>query len=346
MTPVAAAAVVVGYGSVGRRHAAVASSLAPALAIVESKAEAREGAATDHPQATIAADLAGLDSAGFPWPDAVAVIATWGPSHASVFHALADRGVRRILCEKPMASSVCDAVTMVARARRDGIALGVHHYVRYAGLAPALRALAAEHQLGQPVSLVVEGGAACLLTNGIHFVDFASELFDGEPERVVSTASGDPINPRSPDLHLYGGTAIWSFAEGREAIISFSNRSSVAPSARIFYRDAVVELDGALEARVLRRDPEAVQRFPAVTRTGPASELRFQGTIPGVRGYLDGMRRAFEDVASGDVLCPGEAGAAAVTACIGALVASRDGRSVTLPVDPASTQGREPWPIS
>jgi len=254
--------------------------------------------------------------------------------------------VRRILCEKPMASSVGDAATMVDRARRDGIALGVHHYVRYAGLAPALATLAAEHELGQPVSLVVEGGAACLLTNGIHFVDFAIELFGAEPERVVSTASGDPINPRSPDLHLYGGTAIWSFADGREAVITFSNRSSVAPSARIYYRDAVVELDAMLEARVLRRDPAAVQRFPAVTRTGPASELRFQGTVPGVRGYLDGMRRAFEDVVDGDVLCPGEAGAAAVTACIGALVASRDGHAVTLPLDPSSKQGREPWPIS
>ena len=190
------------------------------------------------------------------------------------------------------------------------------------------------------------GGASCLVTNGVHWVDVAIQLFEAAPERVVSTAGGEAINPRDATLRFYGGTAIWSFAEGREAIISFSNRSSVAPSARIFYRDAVVELDGALEARVLRRDPEAVQRFPAVTRTGPASELRFQGTIPGVRGYLDGMRRAFEDVAGGDVLCPGEAGAAAVTACIGALVASRDGRSVTLPVDPASALGREPWPIS
>src|SRR4051794_18894303 len=99
-------ALVIGYGSIGRRHARVLASLTPALVIVNRRESVRTQAAHDHPGARVVERLEELDQEDFPWADTLAVIATWGPSHASLFHALADRGVRRILCEKPLAASV------------------------------------------------------------------------------------------------------------------------------------------------------------------------------------------------------------------------------------------------
>lgn len=339
---------VLGVGSVGRRHARTLAALLGNLALVEAVPAAREAAAAEHPTARVVADLPSLDRHAPDYPRAVAVIATWGPSHAELFHALAQRGVRRILCEKPMAASVADADSMATRARREGIALSVHHYIRYAGLAPALHRVTQEHSLGPPVALVVTGGASCLVTNGIHWLDFAAELFDAAPRRVVSTAAGAPINPRSPDLAIYGGTAAFDFGEGREALLSLNNGSSVALTARVYYKDGVAELDGDLSLRLRRRDPEAVARFPAVTRTGPAAETLFEGVPPGLVAYLDGMRLAAEDVRRGvpEVLCPPEAGSQAVSACVGALVAARDGHRIDLPIDPGSSDGRQQWPIS
>jgi hypothetical protein len=60
------------------------------------------------------------------------------------------------------------------------------------------------------------------------------------------------------------------------------------------------------------------------------------------------MRRAAEDVRRGepDVLCPPEAGRVAVSACIGALAAAREGRRIDLPIDPGTSVGKERWPIS
>jgi predicted dehydrogenase len=194
---------------------------------------------------------------------------------------------------------------------------------------------------------VVDGGAACLLTNGIHWIDFAIELFGSAPERVVSTAKGEAINPRSPDLMLYGGTALWSFGGGREAVISFNNGSSVAPRARIYLRNAVAELDGELNVVLRRRDMEAVQRFPKVTRTGAAVETLYEGAVPGFVEYLAGMGNAIREVRDGGPLtCDGADGAAAVTACVGALAASRSGRAEALPIDPDGAEGRQTWPIS
>ena len=239
--------VIVGYGSIGKRHARTLASLGASLAIVNRGEAARAKAAEAHPSARIAPGLEDLDRDGFPWASSAAVISTWAPSHADLFHLLAERGVRRILCEKLMASSVAAAFSMVARAELEGIALGINHTFRYALLAPAIRSLAAKARLGDPVSLVVEAGAACLVTNGVHWVDFAGEIFGGEPVRAEGTVRGVPINPRSPELLLYGGTAIWTFAGRREAVLTFSRCSSLLPRARVFFRDGIIVIGHVIE---------------------------------------------------------------------------------------------------
>jgi predicted dehydrogenase len=236
---------------------------------------------------------------------------------------------------------------MVGRAEEEGITLATHHLIRYAGLVPALHRMFAEYHLGEPVAVVVEGGAACLLTNGLHWIDFAIELFNSEPQSVISTAYGEPINPRSSDLMIYGGTAVWSFGDRREAIITFNNRSSLALRALVYLRDAVVELDGVLNTVLRLRDPTAVAQFPAITRTGPASELIFEGLPPGVLEYMDGIRAAIQNVQQGGaVTSSGAVGATAVSACIGALVSSRERQRIDLPIDPVSSVAQEQWPIS
>src|SRR4051794_12411965 len=145
-------ALLIGYGSVGRRHAQVLSTITPSLVIIDGKESSCRQAAYDHPGARVVERLEELDQEDFPWADTLAVIATWGPSHASLFHALADRGVRRILCEKPLAASVVQADGMVGRAIREEIALAVNHYFRYDGVVAALQQYMAEQELGSPVA--------------------------------------------------------------------------------------------------------------------------------------------------------------------------------------------------
>jgi predicted dehydrogenase len=338
----------IGYGSVGWRHALTLSELTPDLTIVDTNSDARARALQAHPKARVVRNLEELDGVEFPWGSAVGVIASWGPAHAAHFHALADRGVRRILCEKPMAASVHDAFAMAVRAERDHIALNVHHFIRFARLVPALRLFLSEHELGEPVSFVVEGGAGCLLTNGIHWIDFAADLFGQNPERVLSTAFGQPINPRSQDLMMYGGTAVWSFSGGREAVFSLSNLSSVTLTARVYLRDATVEVDKDLQTVIIRRrDQAAVAKFPAVTRIGPATEILFEGRLPGMPTYLEGIKNAITELEQGaELTCPGALAAEAVGSSVGALVASRERKSIGLPLSPDSPWGRESWPIS
>ena len=147
---------------------------------------------------------------------------------------------------------------------------------------------------------------------------------------------------------------MWRFDGGREAVISFSNRSSVFPDVHLYYRDAVIRLgyivgdtDEYISAAVLRRDRASVQRFPAITRTGKPIDVLADGQLPGVRGFNDGLRAAALELLGSDMRsAPASVGVQSVSSCIGALVSARERKVVELPIDPGSSLGQETWPIS
>ncbi|MBI4305289.1 MAG: Gfo/Idh/MocA family oxidoreductase [Chloroflexi bacterium] len=318
------------------------------LAIVDFKREAAERASSDLPDATVAGGLAELDAMPWSWDTTVGVIATWGPSHAAFFDELARRGVRRVLCEKPLANSVSAGAAMLKTADELGIILGCHHHFRYSGIIPGLTQLTGAAGLGEPRAMVVQGGAVGLVTNGIHYIDVACELFGRGPEHVVSSAVGLRINPRSPDLMFYGGTAAWSFGEGREATICFNNGASLAASVWIYYRDAVAKLSDRLDTvELCRRPADQVERFPAVTRVGAASEVVFNGPVPGLVSREERTIKQLAELETGIVqIFPPAQALEAVGSCIGALAAGAQGRVVPLPVKPDSEIGRTEWLIS
>jgi hypothetical protein len=342
----AASGVVLGYGSIGRVHAKILADRYGRIAVVDVAPAALSRAATDLDGAVLGSSVDELDRLRWDWSSTLAVIATWGPSHARDFDALRARGVRKVICEKPLASSVHAAHQMVEAAGAQGIALGVHMQRRYSGLVGAIQRLEAEHALGPPVALVVHGGAKCMVTNGIHFVDLGAQIF-GAPRSVVARLDGEPINPRSPTLLFFGGTAVWSFADGREAAVTFLNGSAVSPTVLVYYRDAVLDLSAEPDAVLRARRSDDVRRWAAVTRTSAASETIFAETLPGVVAGAEPTIRLIEEVERGSVVTfPPPLAVEALGACVGALAAARDGVSVPLPIDPGSEIGLTEWPIS
>lgn len=340
-------AVVCGYGSIGRRHASLLAPRFDRLAVVDVDADARERAAADHVGVLVAADLDQLAATGWDLRASLAVIATWGPSHHDLFVRLVDLGCRHVLGEKPVADSIERGHAMVRLADDHAVAFGVHYIRRYTGLAEGLGALAAELHLGPVEHIAIHGGARCLVTNGIHFVDTACELYGAEPAGVISTARSDPMNPRSRELGFYQGTSVWSFPDGREVAMSFTNRSSLKERIVLYHRDAVVEVFDSRCAVARRRPLADVAAAPSVTRAGDASETVFDGEVPGLRSGTEATGHLVDAIVERDrsVLRP-EAILRSLHATIGALAAGRDGVRVALPIDPASALGRERWPIS
>jgi predicted dehydrogenase len=83
---------VVGYGSVGRHHAPVLTDRCGRLAVVDLDEGARAAARADHDGAVVHRSLDGLDDQDWNWAEARAVVATWGPSHATLVDELLERG--------------------------------------------------------------------------------------------------------------------------------------------------------------------------------------------------------------------------------------------------------------
>lgn len=340
-------AVLIGYGSIGRYHARLLQQRHEQLAIVDFNKEAQRQARDVCPQATVVSNCNMLEQQGWDWARTVAVIATWGPSHGTVFADLATRGIHHILCEKPLAHSVKVGADMIASAQELGITLGVHHHLRYSNFATGLSSLAHDLELGPPCAVVFHGGTLGHVTSGIHYIDLASELFGQGPESVIGSVVGDPINPRSPALRLYGGSAVWDFGQGRELSMCFSNLSSVNVSMHVYYRNAMVNVSPYFDVEVLRRDQAEIEKFPAVTRIGVPTDVAFAGDVPGKYPIEACTHRLLDEIESGHIeVLPPALALQALSACIGAIEAGEKGRRVSLPIDPMSELGKKEWPIS
>ena len=338
---------IIGYGSIGRYHAKIASDRYTRIAIADSNPDARASAESEYPAAVVVSGLDDLAAAGWDWSDTLATVATWGPSHSDIVSSLIEHGVKQILCEKPLSNSVASGAQMLELARHNGVTLAVHHHRRYSGLAQGLADLTGKYGLGEPMAVYVQGGATGLVTNGIHQLDWASEIFGAWPKSVVSTAEALHINPRSPDLGFYGGTATWRYSGGRDLSISYTNLSSVSQSIHVYYRNAIADIDRLAQVRLRGRSHEDIDRFPAVTRTGEATDVLFEGAVPGFREVTDATSIILDELEAGEISTfPPEGALTAVGACIGALASGRDGVRINLPIHPESQLGREEWPIS
>lgn len=108
-------------------------------------------------------------------PDVVAICVPTA-LHNSVFADIVRRAPKAIVCEKPLASCVEDAETMVAAAERAGALLLVNYMRRFM---PAFAKLKARIEAGEFGGFYkgLQWYSRGLLNNGSHFVDLLTFLF-------------------------------------------------------------------------------------------------------------------------------------------------------------------------
>jgi scyllo-inositol 2-dehydrogenase (NADP+) len=226
----------IGYGLAGRHFHGPLIRATPGLAvtaIVVRDAARREHAAVDFPAAHL-----------WPSPDAVwarrddfdlVVVATPPGSHAQLAAAAIDARLALVV-EKPLASNADAARALVDRAEAAGVLMVPFHNRRWDSDQMTLRALIAEHTLGdvyryesrferwrprpdpaawREATAAAEGGGI-LLDLGVHLVDQAICLF-GPPHRVygeVAARRGGADDDVFIALHHRSGTVshLWAGA--------------------------------------------------------------------------------------------------------------------------------------
>jgi 1,5-anhydro-D-fructose reductase (1,5-anhydro-D-mannitol-forming) len=157
----------------------------------------------------------------------VVYISTTNERHCQQTLAAAAAG-KHVLCEKPLALSVADAVTMRDACAGAGVVMGTNHHLRHAPTIRAMRRLVAEGAIGTPRAVRVfhavglperlqtwrvqstEAGGGVALDITVHDTDTLRFLLDDEVVEVTA-------------LETNQGMAVEGLADGMMGVMRFSS---------------------------------------------------------------------------------------------------------------------------
>ncbi len=166
-------------------------------------------------------------------PDIIS-ICTWPASHAEITIESAIRGVKGILCEKPMAENLGQADKMISACEENGVKLAIDHQLRFAGNYVAAKELLEDGAIGKLYRIYAICGGGDLKDNATHTVDLMRFIYGDRPiEWVVGQIE------RIGNLKRYGldseqfALGYWKFTDNVRAIIEVGE--DTAPGYHYIY---------------------------------------------------------------------------------------------------------------
>jgi predicted dehydrogenase len=162
-------------------------------------------------------------------------VATSDHLHAQIVQDAVAAGVRGILCEKPLATTLADADRMIDACERHGVAMTVDYFRHYRPhWNGALREFG-DGPLGAVRRIVASYGGprSMLFRNGSHLIDVTCWYAGGEPEWAIGVLDDEhqDYGPRyagdggkNPALEP-GGSGLVQFDNGVRAFINISKRT-------------------------------------------------------------------------------------------------------------------------
>lgn len=133
-------------------------------------------------------------------------VATYAPVHAEMTLACAERGVRAVYCEKPMATRLADAERMASTCEKAGALLVINHNRRFNPNYRRLRDLVVDGKLGDLTSASLRWSNGRLANTGTHMID-AVCMVTGRNVRAVSGTLdlSNKSDCRGAQFHDQGG---------------------------------------------------------------------------------------------------------------------------------------------
>lgn len=320
--PTGLRAAVIGLGRMGMRHVEAITGLGMTICGVSDIAEQARAAARETYKLDPSASFAdGAEMLHSVRPDAL-VVATTAPSHARFVVAAAKAGVRYILCEKPMATSLGEAREMMDACSRSGTVLAINHQMRFMEQYTRVKALIGSEQLGPLASVVVAASNFGLAMNASHYFEMFRYV-SGVPIYSVNAWFEDAklANPRGPQFEDRSGRVLARSQSGPSLYLDFSvnagNGVNVVYICR--YGQIVVdELNGAM--RVVTRKSEF--RDLPTTRYGMPSDIHAEGIAPA--DVVGPTKALWTALLAGQSYPDGEAGIHALACCVAAHVSHEE----------------------
>lgn len=335
-SPVGMRAAVIGLGRMGMRHLEAVTSLGMSVVgVADTDRKAQAAAQSAHGIDSSACFSDGVEMLLNVRPEAL-VIATTAPSHAPLVLAAAEAGVRYILCEKPMATSLSDAREMLKTCSRAGALLAINHQMRFMEQYTRVRTLIDTEELGPLASVLVAASNFGLAMNGSHYFEMFRYV-SGLSIRSVNAWLEDSklANPRGSQFEDRSGRVL-ARADGDVSMyLDFSANAGNGVSVVYTCRNGQIfvdELSGFM--RVVSRKAEF--RDLPTTRYGMPSDIHAENIAP---ADVVGPTKALWSALLGGQSYPGaDAGLHALACCVAVHVSHESGGS-TVGIDDQSLPG-------
>jgi predicted dehydrogenase len=295
-------AAIVGFGGMGQRHyAAYQGSSCEVVAICDWQPEKVRDRMRDLPGDRVFADHAAMLDA-VPDLDLVSVVSN-GPTHAAIAIDAMERGVPRVLCEKPMATTLEMAERVAACAARTGARLAVNHVRRWSADYARVKQLVASGVIGRLRHITFTSGSTGLGNFATHAFDTMRYLFESEPVSVTGWVdrTGTP-NSRGAHFVDPGGYGVVQFAGGQRGFVDASEDTGVQYMFTLIGEYGRIEIDELNNAWRIRARTPATRAAPLTRYGSEMAAVPFDASEP--YDLVTLTRRAIDELAGdGPISC-------------------------------------------
>lgn len=203
-------------------------------------------------------------------------VASNGPTHAPIAIEAADAGIKRILIEKPMATSIAEAEQVAAAATRTGARISVNLIRRWSDSYLALKKLIDDGTYGPVRHMYYHSGSTGLGNFVIHAFD-TMRMLGGSDAKWVSGAldpTGTP-NPRGADYVDPAGFGMVMFENGMRGLVDSGEDTGLQYLMIVATPHARIEIDELnTRWRVTMRTEES-RKSPFTRYGNPMEEISF-----------------------------------------------------------------------
>lgn len=236
-------AILVGNGSVGKRHLVHLKAVASSISVIDPNPSNLVDSSANVAKFISIEDLnkSLVQSADYFGEDDFAIVSNWGPDHLRATSSLVSMGMKRFLVEKPLASSLRQ-LSQYENLVSKNVLIWCNYHLRSSSGKQAILKFQKTQNLDSPISISVTGGAKCLSTTGIHWIDFAVNLFHDSPYQINGNVVSHDINPRNTNLSFLEGLAFFRFSQGRTLLLDFHNASQSDAIITILWRHHMAEI--------------------------------------------------------------------------------------------------------
>jgi predicted dehydrogenase len=337
--------IILGLGSIGKHHAEFLSSYKGELVCIDPNIAARNWI-QDNFELDKAMAFSSLQEAEeqilLSPLKKIGVISNWGTQHFQSILDFKGLNIKNLYVEKPIANSL-SALNSIKDMTDQLNLIGGFQY-RYIDIIERVHQISLDELGGLPTMMTVNGGAAGMVTNGVHFLDLSISIFGADPLSVVSNLSSSNINPRSKELDFWEGLASWEFSDNRHLTINFTNQSSVERTAEIFCPKGKIKINEDMSLDIFQRSESEILADNRIIRLGTVTQKNSNSIEPNNDQLFS---RIFfpllQDDKDGFNI---DRELSATKAMIYALIASKTERKVSLLEKPEESWYEYEWQIS